>query len=290
MTDNQYLFLDVFSRDVGIPKENLVAAFEVEKEFHTKILSEPDPQARKALYEKVYNTVHRIYAKDRPATGGLNSKEMIVRLFSQELSGKAILDIGCGNGDFLRSVARQLPYERLVGIDISAAVLARDERNLHFINSDIINFALSERFDVAFSDNVFEHIAPQDIDIHIDAVRKALRPGGRFILITPNRLFGPSDVTRIVDYTYSNKVAACGTHVNESTYAEVLALLKRHGFTKFNTVLPVPRLKFYVPWMRFDASLMSKGENNQFLMHLLYAMRFRGRCFVRLDILLVCSA
>lgn len=288
--NDQYPFLKIFSRDIGIPEENLVSAFEVEREFHLRILSEKDWKVRKQLYSEVYNRVHRIYAKDKLDPFAKNPKDRIVRLFSKELAGKSILDIGCGNGHFLTSVDKQLPHKKLVGIDISTAVLPQHEGTMRFITSDIIDFELNEQFEVAFSDNVIEHIAPSDLGTHLTSVRKALRPDGTLILIMPNRLFGPSDVTRIIDYTYSNKVQACGTHVNESTYTELIPLLTQFGFKKFRTVLPIPRLKFLAPWLRIHTDIILAIENSPLLLNNLYAIRYKSKCVIKLDIVLICNA
>ena len=36
--NNEYRDLEKFSSDIGIPKENLVKAFEIERDFHSRIL------------------------------------------------------------------------------------------------------------------------------------------------------------------------------------------------------------------------------------------------------------
>jgi hypothetical protein len=56
----------------------------------------------------------------------------------------------------------------------------------------------------------------------------------------PNRLFGPSDVTRIIDYSRTGKTRAQGTHLNESTYGDLIPILERNGFQNFRTILPIP--------------------------------------------------
>ena len=48
-TNNMYPYLEKFSNDIGIENENLVRAFEIEKEFHKNILNEKDKEKRKIL-------------------------------------------------------------------------------------------------------------------------------------------------------------------------------------------------------------------------------------------------
>lgn len=221
----KYHSLERFSRDIGISKENLVKAFEIEREFHSKILKEPDRRLRRRMYNEVYNTVHPIYAKSSANDTAKNLKDKIVKLFRKELEGKSILDVGCGQGHFLLSIASQLDHKRLVGIGTSISVVPKRETSIEFIKGDIVEFDLNYKFEVIFSCHVLEHIAPADLPIHLSSIRNVLSEYGKFILIMPNRLFGPSDVTRIIDYTYTNRTISMGTYLNESTYTEIIPIL-----------------------------------------------------------------
>jgi len=130
------------------------------------------------------------------------------------LKNKSILDIGCGDGYFLQSISKNFSHKRLVGIDVSLPSLTKHHPDIEFKVADIINFNLNYKFDIVFSDQVLEHIAPVDLSMHLHAVELSLKDGAVFIVNVPNRLFGPSDVTRIVDFTCTGKTAAQGTHLN----------------------------------------------------------------------------
>jgi len=56
-----YPHLERFSHKIGIPKENLMRAFRIEREFHSTILKETNQDVRKQMYNRVYNTVHPIW-------------------------------------------------------------------------------------------------------------------------------------------------------------------------------------------------------------------------------------
>ncbi|MHA1989266.1 MAG: class I SAM-dependent methyltransferase, partial [Promethearchaeota archaeon] len=146
--NSQYPHLKKFSKDIGIPEKNLIEAFKIEKVFHQKILAEKSFSERKKLYSNVYNEVHLLYEKDRINTEHIDVKNRIVQLFKKELNKKSILDIGCGNGEFLKIVADKLDTEELVGLDISKGILPKSDSNISFVNSDIINFKLRKKFDV----------------------------------------------------------------------------------------------------------------------------------------------
>ncbi len=285
----KYHDLERFSRDIGISKENLVKAFEVEREFHSRILKEPDRKLRKRMYNEVYNRVHPIYAKSSANDTAKNLKDKIVKLFREELEGKSILDVGCGQGQFLLSVASQLDHKRLVGIDTSISVIPKRETSIEFIKGDIVEFDLNYKFEVIFSCHVLEHIGPSDLPIHLSSIRNALSEHGEFILIMPNRLFGPSDVTRIIDYTYTNRTISMGTHLNESTYTEMIPMLAEQGFSKFWTVLPIPLIMYYFPKIRMTPNIMIFIENNATIMNLLYRIRIGSKCIAKFPVILICE-
>jgi SAM-dependent methyltransferase len=83
-----------------------------------------------------------------------------------DLSGKSVLDIGCGSGRYMfRAFQNNADY--VVGIDAAAGAieqarkLAADlklEDKLQFIVSDFIDFAADRKFDVIFAVGYFDYI------------------------------------------------------------------------------------------------------------------------------------
>jgi SAM-dependent methyltransferase len=106
------------------------------------------------------------------------------------------------------------------------------------LQEDVTNFTVPRQFDIAFSHQVFEHIAPADIGTHLRSVHSALKQGGKFIVCLPNRHWGPQDITRILDNTFRGRIPAQGSHLNESSYLEMVPLLEEHGFSNARTVIP----------------------------------------------------
>ena len=284
-----YPDVDKFSKLVGISADKLVKAFRIEKMWRKKILDTKSARKRKTLYVDVYNKVHKIYGSsliNRRLKG--NPKDGIVKLFKKELNGKAVLDVGCGEGWFLKSISKNLKHKELVGIDASSAHINPSTEDIQYIKSDIVKFKFKHRFDVVFSDQVLEHIATADLEIHLRSIREILKPGGLFIVILPNRLFGPSDVTRIIDFSYLGRTPACGTHLNESTYGEMLLLLRKNGFGRMTAPIPVPRLRNVLSNVRINPEILAKIEKSS-LLNLLRIFRFHNRPILRLEINLVCQ-
>lgn len=274
-----YPSLERFAKDVGLAPEKLVASYLLEREFHTAVLQEPRFATRRQMYDDIYTRVFEIYgstfAIDVEAAS--TPRDALVDMLAPELSGRAILDVGCGAGQFLVSCARRANPTRLLGLDVFAKDLDAPQHRLAFRRSDIIRFSVDEPFDVAITDNVIEHIAPQDVAEHLASIAAALKPDGTLIILTPHRDFGPWDVTRILDDSYSGRIAAQGTHLKEYTYAEMADLLHAAGFADLQTLHPKTRLGLRPPHARMDLALFLRGEKRESLMRKLQAMDKRHR-------------
>lgn len=291
MNEN-YPTLAHFSEIVGIPCDALVKGFEVEKQFHENILREPDHLKRQRLYQQVYEMVHPIYGSvpsEAVFDSPVNPKEHTVRLFTPELSGKSVLDVGCGRGAFLVGIARSLPHGSLLGLDAAVPEQVRDDIPVHFQKSDIVRFTTSDQFDVVFSDNVIEHVAPADLDTHLQSIRKALVTGGSLIVLTPNRLFGPWDVTRIIDDSYTNRVPAQGSHLNEMTYQELITALERNGFGNFRTVLPLAKISSKFSGVRIPARIAVMLERIPYLVRRFQDVPDKWKILPAFEITVICN-
>jgi SAM-dependent methyltransferase len=98
--------------------------------------------------------------------------------------GSRVLDLGAGAGRVTQMDFRGRAGW-IAGVDLDEAVKGNpllDEA--HVTDGEQLPFA-NESFDLVFSDNVFEHVARPDrvfAEVH-----RVLRPGGSFLLKTPNR-------------------------------------------------------------------------------------------------------
>ncbi len=117
-----------------------------------------------------------------------------------DVSGKWVLDIGCGRGELVCEAARR--GATAVGIDYAeAAVELSMERRSRLEDEvrDRTRFLLADAkgldfddgsFDVVFLIDVYEHLHPYEIERTLAEVLRVLRPGGRFIVHTgPNTWF-----------------------------------------------------------------------------------------------------
>jgi len=292
--EHKYPGLQEYAREMGTAPELLVEAFHLENFYHKKLISEQDGKKRESIYAEFYSNLLQLYGRDASPGSSveqkIREKDPQVRLFERELRNKSIIDFGCGEGSFLLNIRNNLPYKSLTGVDVYIPDTLRNHPDINFIASGIIHFRTREKFELAFSDNVIEHLSPLDLDDHLKSVYESLVPGGHFILVMPNRLFGPMDITRILDNSSSGKVKAQGGHLNESTYHEMTENLRQAGFINFETVLPVPKLKYGIfRNIRVRTGWIEAIEQSNRWLWFFRSLRVNGRCPVRFTVTIKCQ-
>ncbi len=96
--------------------------------------------------------------------------------------GKRILDIGCGNGDLVKYIARNYSPASVIGVEPFLedwGVEECEEDNWCIVSGNAHNLAFDDEcFDLVISFSTFEHIA--DIRKALSEIRRVLRPFGKF--------------------------------------------------------------------------------------------------------------
>jgi len=114
--------------------------------------------------EKVLNK----YIESRIDTKSPHNQTIKEKLFDLvgDYSGKTILDLGCGIGVFSKDLSNKA--QKVVGIDISEKCIEyakskNNSDNIDYFTMDINNLNLiKEKFDIVFSDMVFNYIEDYD--------------------------------------------------------------------------------------------------------------------------------
>lgn len=235
-------------------KSDLAAA---ELEFrHASLLKASGPANRRDMFEQAYAEVFAARAATMPSdpegrTAGTGARlvRSLVRLLGPD---DDLLEVGCGRGYTCLKLA---PHVRTVtGIDVTDAAVEESRELLRAggvdnakvvkgFADDVAGLFPPGSFDAVLSIDVYEHLHPDDADEHLRQVHAVLRPGGRAIIVTPNRATGPHDVTRQI---YPEAREPMGFHLNEVTYEEVGSGLRRAGFAAVEANVPLN------PYLPFD--------------------------------------
>lgn len=140
--------------------------------------------------------------------------------------GARILEIGSGTGTLLSRLHGR-GFD-ITGIDVNADLVAEARRwhgdvPIQQVRGTSLPFP-DRSFDIVMSFDVFEHIP--DSDAHLREVRRVLRPGGTYLIQTPNKW------TNVVFETirWRSFTRFREDHCSLHSLAELRARLARHGF------------------------------------------------------------
>ena len=100
-----------------------------------------------------------------------------------------ILDIGCGTGIELAAVFQKVPNALITGLDLSGKMLdiLRDKYNnyhnqIRLVRESYVTFSYGENmYDYIISVMTLHHLLPDSKRVLYQKIRKALKPGGKYI-------------------------------------------------------------------------------------------------------------
>ena len=204
---------------------------------------------RRHLYTTVYDELFRrvpdhpqlVLKRDTEA----RRREVLgrLRLLGNYLHADATyLEIGPGDCALAIEAARRV--QKVYAVDVSREIAAgiRLLDNLELAISDGCSIPVPvSSIDVAYSDQLMEHLHPDDAAEQLANIYRALKPGGVYLCITPNRWSGPHDISRYFDEV------ATGFHLREYTVSELARMLRGAGFSRLRVLvggggsqIPVP--------------------------------------------------
>jgi 2-polyprenyl-3-methyl-5-hydroxy-6-metoxy-1,4-benzoquinol methylase len=122
--------------------------------------------------------------------------DIVLAIYGLELTGKRILDFGCGFGASSYCLMRR-GADRIVAADLEPANTALARRiferlslagRVEIREENLVPRLQSDEFDMIWLQAVLEHLLPRERREYLPAFWKALRPGGYLIITeTPNR-------------------------------------------------------------------------------------------------------
>jgi SAM-dependent methyltransferase len=243
--------------------------FEFERASALRLKS-ASTEERQALYERIYGEYYARFGNhDLPPNPARQ-----LQFLRHFLSDNAVfVEIGPGSCDTLIEAAKLC--REAIGIE---AATQRTERqhlpaNVTILQSRGTDWPLADASaDVVYSNQVLEHLHPDDCAAIARTAYRVLRQGGYFVAVTPHNLTGPHDVSR----EFSD--IACGLHLIEYDNATLGSLLRRTGFfsvTAFSgargTFLPVPLSA--ISKLERSVALLPKAVRRAALMRALVGIR-----------------
>lgn len=213
--------------------ERLRAHYLVERRIADRIRQARGAGERQAIFATMYEELFaqvpdhpRLAAKgaataSRERDLGWNMAQLRPYLFG----GCTFLEVGAGDCALAARVAGTA--KQVYAVDISNQVQGELPGNVRLVITDGRTVDVpAGSVDVAFSDQLMEHLHPDDAAEQLRQIHRALKPGGVYLCVTPNRMYGPSDISAFFDDE------ARGFHLKEYTLREIREVFARAGFPK----------------------------------------------------------
>lgn len=189
----------------------------------------------KKLYDEIYEKPYHLNW-----LGKYKGYEEQVRLATSLVSGRKILDIGCGEG----IITSKLNGNEVIGIDISKNAIKYAKQ--HFEN-ERVKFAVASALQLPFADNSFdcvcafeviEHLTPEDMHKCLKEIRRVCKTEGRVIISTPN-------LSSIYHALFHSIRINSKEHINVMDFLHVINII-----SKYFTILKVYS-HTETPWLRW---------------------------------------
>ncbi|MGH8577478.1 MAG: class I SAM-dependent methyltransferase, partial [Gammaproteobacteria bacterium] len=205
----------------GRSAEAIRRHYDTEKTLAAR-LREASREERSSLYRTVYDDLFRLLP-DHPVLVKKQSPEQARHNISAQLgllgpylrSDVVFLELGAGGCALSLEIAKRV--EQVFAVDVSEQITAGVQApdNLTVVICDGCTIPLPPNtVDVVYSNQLIEHIHPDDLVQQLGSVRNVLRQNGIYLCVTPNRLNGPHDISKYFDDE------ATGLHIKEYTNAE----------------------------------------------------------------------
>jgi SAM-dependent methyltransferase len=212
--------------------------YEVEKALAAQVRIASRDERRR-LYGTLYNQLfqrlpqHPQLARKASAEGTREALALQLPFLKRFVNRNTVF-VEVGAGDCAVSFAVAPLVSEVYAIDVSSEVTdgVAIPPNFRLVLSDGCEIPVAPNSaDLVYSNQLMEHLHPDDaLDQLVDILR-VLKPGGSYICVTPNRLNGPHDVSRGFD------PVATGFHLREYTNTELARLLRTVGFRRVRKYL-----------------------------------------------------
>lgn len=216
--------------------DRIRAHYEIERELADRLRDAPSAE-RLEMYGSVYDSLfarvpdHPLLT-DAPDEARRRAEvEAQLRFLSRFLvPGTVFLEVGAGDCALARAVSRTA--RAVYAVDVSESITSdgRESGEIEVILSNGVSIDVPDgTVDLAYSNQLMEHLHPEDALAQLRNIRRALASRGCYVCVTPNRLNGPHDVSQHFD------PVATGLHLKEYTVTELAKVMREAGFSHIST-------------------------------------------------------
>jgi len=222
--------------------------YEIEKELAARLRAAGSEERRHlytALYDELFQRVpdHPQLALKRGGVARRKEVQDRLKLLRRYLQAETtFLEIGPGDCALAIEVARHV--HKVFAVDVSREIGAGIQllQNLQLAISDGCSIPLADdSVDVAYSDQLMEHLHPDDAAQQLKNIFRTLASSGVYVCLTPNRWSGPHDVSRYFDEV------ATGFHLREYTVGELAQMFRAVGFRGVQALIGAGGFHVVVP-------------------------------------------
>jgi SAM-dependent methyltransferase len=226
----------VFSPKPSDPRtpQRIYAHYVVERRLADQLRQARSAEERQRISAVMYDELFRLVPdhprrKDRNETdrSGFDRVASDVAFLSRFIDSQStFMEIGAG--DCALSMRLAGTVRQVYAVDLCDQTGgAKLPGNVRLVISNGRDITVPEAsVSVAFSDQLMEHLHPEDALEQLKNIHRSLDSCGVYVCITPNRFYGPSDVSG-----YFGEEAT-GFHMHEYTLAELTEIFKSAGFER----------------------------------------------------------
>lgn len=187
---------------------------------------------RRRLYQTLYDELYR-RVPDHPMLTRKATPEETADQVNRQMRylsgflrpGMTVLEIGAGDCALSFAIARKVT--KVLALEVSKIISEQIDLpdNFELIISDGLDVPVPESsVDLVYSNNVMEHLHPEDALEQLNNICRVLKPGGMYLCTTPHRLQGPTDISGLFD-----DEPTC-LHLKEYTFRELSYAFQKAGF------------------------------------------------------------
>jgi SAM-dependent methyltransferase len=217
-------------------EDQLVEHYLVERELADRLRNAPKEERRR-LYSHVYDELlrrvpHHPMLRPRRDSAAIDKRQRKVTqalAFLRRFLSKDRVLMEIGAGDCVMAIGACAEARRVYAVEVSEQITREilPPLNFELVLTDGYKLPLPDAVaDVAFSDQLMEHLHPEDALDQLQEIYRCLAPGGTYVCVTPNRLYGPRDISEYFDEV------ATGLHLREYSARELRAIFLRAGFRR----------------------------------------------------------